>query len=119
MAGAAGAGMFDKPLGSGLLRANISWCNTCRDGAVYGEWTVAIRKVDAIYQLAWRKGDQIHFHGVGLETAHGLAVGCFRILPLAFLDYPADPQLPQQLHAIWAFGSATTVGIEILTRLNH
>jgi hypothetical protein len=117
LAGAMGAGMFTNTW-FGTFEGEHQLIQSLPYGAVYGEWTVAIHKVDAIYQLTWRKGDQIHFHGIGLETAHGLAVGWYPdIAQLAFLDYHPDPQLPHQLHAIWALGNATTVGTETLTRL--
>lgn len=86
------------------------------DGRPYGEWTLAVRQTDAIYELEWRKGAAVHFRGLGLEAPDGLVAGWYPdIAQLACLDYHAVDA--HHLHAHWVLGGFTTLGDETLTRL--
>jgi hypothetical protein len=117
LAGAVGTGVLNAP-GPASLEGDHSLALHLPDGHKYGEWTLSIRRVDAIYELAWRKGDATHFRGLGLDTPQGLAAGWYPDLAqFAFLDYRGDPHDPHQLHAVWALGGYTTLGSETLTRL--
>ena len=51
-----------------------------------------IQKTGSLYAAAWHKGEAVHFSGIGLEMADGLAVGWYPdVRQLAFLDYSLDP----------------------------
>jgi hypothetical protein len=117
LAGSVGTGTFATPW-SGTFEGDHHLVQYLPNGQIYGEWTLSIHKVDAIYQLSWRKGDTIHFKGLGLATPQGLAIGWYPdVSQIAFLDYRTDPHHPQRLHAIWALGGYTTLGTETLTRV--
>ena len=116
LAGAVGTGTFTTPW-SGTFEGDHQLVQYLPNGNVYAEWTLSIRKVDAIYELSWRKRDTIHFKGIGLDMPQGLAASWYPdASQLAFLDYGTDPHNPQQLHAVWALGGYTTLGTETLTR---
>jgi hypothetical protein len=117
LAGSVGTGIFTTPW-SGSFEGEHEVMQYLPNGQIYAQWTVAIRKVDTIYTLSWRKGDTIHFKGLGLPTPQGLAAGWYPdVSQLAFLDYRTVPQHRDQLHAVWALGGFTTLGTETLTRL--
>ena len=117
LAGAVGTGMFTSAW-SGTFEGEHQSVQYLPNGQFYAEWTLAIHKVDAIYQLSWRKGDATHFNGLGIEMSQGLAAGWYPdVSQLAFLDYRTDPHHPHQLRAMWALGGYTTLGTETLTRL--
>ncbi|MEW6737284.1 MAG: hypothetical protein AB1489_38735 [Acidobacteriota bacterium] len=117
LSGVVGTGRFITSLSS-TFEGDHQIVQYLPNGHIYGEWTVSIERVEAIYQLTWRKGDKVHFKGFGLDTSQGLAAGWYPDLAqLAFLDYQIDPHDPQHLQAIWALGGYTTLGRELLTRL--
>jgi hypothetical protein len=117
LAGSVGTGTFTAAW-SGTFEGEHHVVQYLPNGEVYGEWTLAIHKVDAIYTLSWRKGDTIHFNGLGLNTSQGLAVSWYPdVSQIALLDYHTDPRHPHHLHAIWALGGYTTLGTETLTRV--
>ncbi|MCG8349856.1 MAG: hypothetical protein MI924_18985 [Chloroflexales bacterium] len=87
------------------------------DGRIYGEWTLVVRQTGQTYDVLWQKADQVHFRGIGLATPHGLAVGWYPDrAQLAFLDYQPVDRAAQQLTAVWALGTQTTLGTEHLSR---
>ena len=87
------------------------------DGSLHGQWTLDIRKAGQVLGITWRKGEEVHFTGIGLEIDGGIAVGWYPdIAQLAFLDYTVDPANPSRLLAAWALGGITSLGTEILTR---
>lgn len=117
LAGVVGTGAFTSPW-SGAFEGEHQLAQYLPNGQLYGEWSITIQKTGAIYELTWRKGGNIHFKGLGLDTPQGLAVGWYLdVSQLAFLDYHVNPQDARQLQATWALGSYTTLGNELLTRL--
>ena len=87
------------------------------DGRLYGAWTLAIRRQGPLYRLAWQKSGALHFEGLALPTPHGLALSWYPdIAQLAFLDYHATPEQPNQLNAVWALGDQAALGTERLER---
>jgi len=116
LAGSVGTGMFTSPW-SGTFGGEHQLVQHLPNGQVYGEWTLDIHEVEAIHECAWRKGERIHFNGLGLATSQGLAVGWYPDLSqLGVLDYRTDSRHPHQLQASWALGGSTTLGTETLTR---
>jgi hypothetical protein len=91
------------------------------DGSHHGTWTIVIQKTGSILEIVWRRGEAIHFRGLGVETASGLAVSWYpNIRQLALLDYVFDPENSDYLLATWALGGFTTLGTERLQRkLSH
>lgn len=88
------------------------------DGRLHGEWELHIQEVGDLFEVTWQKGESVHFTGLGLATATGLALGWYPDLrQLAFLDYLLDPSNPNQLSATWALGGFNTLGTETLKRL--
>jgi hypothetical protein len=117
LAGLVGTGTFTTPW-PGTFEGEHQLVQYLPNGQLYAEWILAIHKVEAIYELSWRKGDSIHFKGLGLDMPQGLAVGWYPDdSQIAFLDYRTNPHHPHQLDAIWALGGYTTLGTERLTRL--
>jgi hypothetical protein len=87
------------------------------DGTLHGSWTVRIEKTGSIFEIIWRKGEAIHFSGLGFETADGLAVSWYPdIRQLALLDYILDPEDSDCLSGTWALGGFTSLGTEKLRR---
>jgi hypothetical protein len=116
MSGSVGSGAFTTPW-SGSFEGSHQIVQYLPDGRLYGEWSLSIQKTDQIYELTWRKGDVIHFTGLGLATPHGLAATWYPDLKqLALLDYLPDPDDPRRLTAVWALGDYTALGTETLTR---
>lgn len=88
------------------------------DGRLYGEWLLSIRRVGQIYELAWRKGEAVHWQGLGLDTPGGLAAAWYPDpRQLALLDYKLDLLDPECLTAVWTLGGFTGLGTETLRRL--
>jgi hypothetical protein len=117
LAGSVGTGTFTTPW-SGSFEGENQLVQYLPCGQIYAEWILAIDKVDEIYTLSWRKGDTIHFKGLGLATSQGLAAGWYPdVSQIALLDYRTEAHPPHQLQAIWALGGYTTLGSETLTRL--
>jgi hypothetical protein len=115
--GAVGHGRFLAPVGD-TFEGNHAVTQFLPDGALFGEWTVAIQKAGTLYEVAWRKSEAVHFTGLGFETPAGLAVGWYPDLrQLAFLDYMADDRDHNRLTASWALGGFTARGTEALERL--
>jgi hypothetical protein len=116
MHGAIGNGAFTTAW-RGSFEGDHRIVQSLPDGRLYGEWDLAIQRVDQIYELTWRKGEAIHFKGLGLDTPHGLAAGWYPDpKQLAFLDYTTDAHDAQRLTAVWALGGYTTLGTETLLR---
>ena len=87
------------------------------DGSLHGTWTVVIKKTGSIFEILWRKGEAIHFRGLGLQMASGLAVSWYPdTRQLALLDYVFDPLDSDCLLATWALGGFTSLGTEKLKR---
>jgi hypothetical protein len=116
MAGAIGTGTFTTPW-PGRFEGSHQMVQYLPDGQRYGEWTLAIEKVERIYELTWRKGETIHLQGLGLDTPQGLAAGWYPDWKqLAFLDYLAAPADRRHLTTVWTLGGYTGLGTETLTR---
>jgi hypothetical protein len=116
MSGAVGSGVFTTPW-PGTFEGSHQIVQYLPNGQLYGEWSLSIQKTDQIYELTWRKGDVIHFTGLGLDTPNGLAAACYPdVKQLALLDYLPDPHDPRHLTAVWTLGGYTALGTETLTR---
>lgn len=116
LGGQVGGGRFLAPWG-GEWAGEHEVAQTLPDGRAHGAWQLSIQPAGQIYELAWRRGEIIHWHGLGLPTPRGLAAAWSPdIRQLAFLDYthPADDL--DQLHATWALGGFTSLGREALAR---
>ena len=88
------------------------------DGSFHGEWNVRIQKSGSLFEIIWQKGNTVHFTGLGLATANGLAVGWYPDLSqLAFLDYVLDPDDKNRILATWILGGFSTLGTETLKRI--
>jgi hypothetical protein len=112
--GAVGGGAFISQLNGGI-EGRHELAQHLPDGSLSGMWTVEIQKTDSIYQIVWRKGESIHFRGLGIEMANGLAVGWYPdTRQLAVLDYILDTE--DSLSSIWALGGYTSLGTEKLKR---
>ncbi len=117
LGGVLGTGIFTTPW-AGTLEGQHQLVQYLPNGQIYGEWTLSIQRIDDIYRLMWSKGESIHFRGIGLATSQGLAAGWYPDMSqIAFLDYRIDADNPNQLQAVWALGSFTTLGTETLIRL--
>jgi uncharacterized protein len=114
--GAIGSGMFTSTF-NGTFEGEHELDQRFPDGSLYGTWTVDIQKTESIFEIAWRKGDEVHFRGLGLEMENGLAVSWYPdTRQLAFLDYTLDPDDAECLLATWALGGFTSLGSEKLKR---
>ena len=88
------------------------------DGSLHGEWNVKIQRTGSLFEIIWRKGDAVHFTGLGLATANDLAVSWYPDLhQLAFLDYVLDPDNKDHIEATWVLGGFSTLGTETLKRI--
>jgi hypothetical protein len=115
--GETGSGRFTSPYG-GSFEGEHEALQYLPDGSRYGTWTIAIRKTGSLYEVKWRKGEAVHFAGLGFEVAGGLAVGWYPdVHQLAFLDYMPDPQDANRLSASWALGGYTSLGTEVIERI--
>jgi hypothetical protein len=116
MGGSLGTGLFTSPW-PGAFAGDHRLVYYLPDGRLYGEWSLSIQKVERIYELAWRKGEAVHWQGLGLDAPHGLVASWYPdVKQLACLDYRADPDDRQRLTAVWALGGYTSLGTETLTR---
>lgn len=114
--GELGSGEFTSPF-HGSFEGERQLIQSLPDGSLYGQWTLNIQKTGNVFAVTWRKGETVHFNGLGLEINDGLAVGWYSdISQLAFLDYTPDPTSPDRLLATWALGGFTSLGTEILAR---
>ncbi len=114
--GAVGVGKFTSPL-HGSFEGEHQLIQYLPDGSLHGQWNLSIRKTSNVFSITWRKGETVHFSGLGLEIDGGLAVGWYPdISQLAFLDYTVDPASPDRLLATWALGEFTSPGTEVLLR---
>lgn len=114
--GAIGEGAFTSQF-NGVFEGEHELAQYFPDRTLHGSWTVKIEKTGGIFEIFWRKGENIHLRGLGLETANGLAVGWYPdTRQLALLDYVPDPEDPDRLSAIWALGGFTSLGTEKLKR---
>ncbi len=87
------------------------------DGSLHGEWTLNIQKTGEVFAIVWRKGEMVHFNGLGLEIEGGIAVGWYPDpLQLALLDYTVEPAGSDRLSAAWVLGGFTSLGTEVLIR---
>ncbi len=116
LGGATGSGEFISPF-SGDFTGDHALQQRLPDGSLHGEWNLRIRKTGSLYAVDWHKGDAVHFSGIGLEMADGLAVGWYPdVRQLAFLDYTLDSRDQDTLNAIWGLGGFTALGMEKLRR---
>jgi uncharacterized protein len=116
MQGAIGYGAFTSRF-NGAFEGEHELSQYFPDGALHGSWTVKIEKAGSIFEINWRKGDRIHFSGIGLEMPNGLAAGWYPdTRQLALLDYLPHPENPDCLSATWALGGFTSLGTEKLKR---
>jgi hypothetical protein len=116
MHGAVGSGAFTSRF-NGSFEGEHELTQHLPDGSLHGTWTVVIQKTGSIFEIIWRKGEAIHFRGLGLEMASGLAVSWYPdTRQLAFLDYIFDPANSDSLLATWALGGFTSLGTERLKR---
>ena len=114
--GAVGIGEFTSSF-SGSFEGEHQLIQYLPDGAAHGQWTLNIRKTGNVFAITWRKGETVHFSGLGLAIDGGIAVGWYPdISQLAFLDYAIDPASPNRLLAAWALGGYTSLGTEVLVR---
>jgi hypothetical protein len=114
--GAIGGGAFTSRV-NGAFEGEHELAQYFPDGSLHGSWTVRIEKTGSIFEIVWRKGEVIHFSGLGLEMADGLAVSWYPdIRQLALLDYILDPQDHDCLSGTWALGGFTSLGTEKLRR---
>jgi hypothetical protein len=114
--GAIGSGAFTSRF-DGAFEGEHELAQCFPDGTLHGSWTVRIEKTGSIFEIIWRKGEAIHFRGLGLETGDGLAVGWYPdIRQLALLDYILDPEDSDSLSGIWALGGFASLGTEKLKR---
>jgi hypothetical protein len=111
-----GVGKFTSPF-HGSFEGEHQLTQHLPNGSLHGQWTLDIRKTGKVFAITWRKGEAVHFTGLGLEIDGGIAVGWYPdISQLAFLDYTVDPANPYGLLAAWVLGGFTSLGTEILTR---
>ncbi len=114
--GAIGGGAFTSQF-NGAFAGEHELTQYFPDGTPHGSWTVKIEKTASIFEIFWRKGENIHFSGLGLEMSNGLAVSWYPdIRQLALLDYIIDPEDRECLIGTWALGGFTSLGTEILKR---
>jgi len=117
----------EAPYQSGTGRFTTPWLGTFEgeheltlalpDGRHYGTWTLAARRTGAIFELTWRKGEQMHLRGIGLAVPGGLAAFWYPdAAQLAVMDYQLAPEDPGRLTAVWGLGGFTTLGTETLIR---
>jgi uncharacterized protein len=117
--GAIGGGAFTSQF-NGTFEGEHELIQYFPDGALHGSWTVKIEKTGSIFEIIWRKGETIHFSGLGLEMSNGLAVSWYPdIRQLALLDYILDPQDGDYLLGTWALGGFTSLGTEKLKRISR
>jgi hypothetical protein len=116
LAGATGSGWLR--LEAGRLAGRHALALRLPDGRIYGEWTLELAEAGPYYNLAWLRGEVVHWRGIGLPTPGGLAAGWGADLrQLAMLDYSADPQRPGELSAVWALGGRPDLGTELAHRV--
>jgi hypothetical protein len=116
MQGAIGGGAFTSRF-NGVFEGEHELAQYLPDGSLHGIWAVAIQKTGSIFEIVWRRGEAIHFRGLGLEMASGLAVSWYPdTRQLAFLDYVLDSANSDTLLATWALGGFTSLGTERLKR---
>jgi hypothetical protein len=114
--GAIGDGAFTSQF-NGAFEGEHELAQYFPDGTLHGSWTIRIEKTGSIFEIIWLKGENIHFSGLGLETADGLAVSWYPdIRQLALLDYILDPEDRDCLSSTWALGGFTSLGTEKLKR---
>jgi uncharacterized protein len=117
--GAIGYGTFTSQF-NGAFEGDHELAQYFPDGSLHGSWTVRIEKTGSIFEIIWRRGEAIHFSGLGLEMADGLAVSWYPdTRELAFLDYVLDPEDRDRLSATWALGGFTSLGTEKLKRISR
>jgi hypothetical protein len=117
--GAIGGGAFTSQF-NGAFEGEHELAQYFPDEALHGSWTVRIEKTGSIFEIIWRKGEAIHFSGLGLETADGLAVSWYPdVRQLAFLDYVPDPEDSDCMSGTWALGGFTSLGTEKLKRISR
>ncbi len=116
MQGVIGGGAFTSRF-NGAFEGEHELAQYFPDGSLQGKWTAVIKKTNNIFEIVWRRGAAIHFRGLGLVMASGLAVSWYPdTQQLAFLDYIIDPMDSDSLLATWALGGFTSLGTERLKR---
>jgi hypothetical protein len=117
--GAIGGGAFTSQF-NGAFKGEHELTQYFPDGALHGSWEVRIEKTGGIFEIIWRKGEAIHFRGLGLEMSNGLAVSWYPdVRQLAFLDYVLDPEDSDCMSGTWALGGFTSLGTEKLKRISR
>ncbi|MBN1485171.1 MAG: hypothetical protein JXA37_10645 [Chloroflexia bacterium] len=87
--GAIGRGHFSGPF-NGSFAGEHRLEQSLPDGSPHGEWLLQIERVGSVLEIAWKRGEAVHFRGLGLETPSGIAVGWYPDLrQLAFMGYRA------------------------------
>jgi hypothetical protein len=114
--GELGSGEFTSPF-HGSFESEHQLIQFLPDGSLHGQWTLNIQKTGDVFAITWRKGETVHFTGLGLEIDDGIAVGWYPdISQLAFLDYTVDPTGLDRLMATWGLGGITSLGTQVLVR---